>query len=69
MNIHFVDYSNQYYISSARNLELCLDALWIQFEAACFILLGRLFEGWTEGKSHHAEGPVGHELTESRCLC
>ena len=43
--------------------------LWTQFEAACFTLLGRLFEGWSDGGSRHAEDAVGHEQTESSCLC
>ncbi len=44
-------------------------ALWTQFEVACFILLGRLFEGWTESGPQHAEDPVGQEQPASSCLC
>ncbi len=60
MHIHSVDHSKQHHFPPE-----CMDsyfgALWTQFEAACFILLGRLFEGWAESGPQHAEDPVGHE--------
>ena len=67
MNVHSVDYSTQCHMPSGM-LNSCFGALWTQFEAACFVLLGRLLEGWTEDGTQHDQDLVGHEQTESSCL-
>ena len=67
MRIYSLDYK-QYHFPPGL-MDSCFGALWTQFEAACFTLLGMLFEGWTKSGPQHAEDSVGHEQTASSCLC
>ena len=51
MRIYSLIYSKQYHFPPGL-MDSCFGALWTQFEAACFILLGMLFEGWTKTGPH-----------------